>query len=78
MAATKKSESDKNFPGRGVLLCKICGLPCVKHRIGRCPFADDAALFYGPAGNIKRTRAELKLAREEADEWTNSTPEPPS
>jgi hypothetical protein len=59
MGATKKHIADRDYPGNGILTCRICGLPCRDHRIGRCPFADDVALFYGPSSAASGHRLEL-------------------
>lgn len=66
MGATKKHVADRDYPGNGVLTCRICGQPCRDHRIGRCPYADDVALFYGPSSAASGHRLEL-LADKEAD-----------
>lgn len=76
MAATKKHEMDRNFKGRGILKCRICGIPYTKHRIGRCPFADDVDLFYGPDGRIRRTLTEIEMG--EDGTWTQEQRPRPS
>jgi hypothetical protein len=68
MSSTKKHEKDRDFIGRGILTCRICGEKVIEHRIGRCPMADDVSMFYGQDGRIRRTKVEL-----EEGTWT---PEP--
>ena len=36
-----KKPMSRDFPGLGKDLCRICGLPTVKHKIGPCPFLGD-------------------------------------
>lgn len=72
MAANKKHLIDREYPGNGVLKCRICGIPYVEHRIGRCPFADDVALFHGASTAAKGHVTELNM-REDGT-WTQEQP----
>ncbi len=59
------NQQSNDFPGRGRILCRICGEPVAEHRIGRCPKADDPAYFAGA-----RTAAQghiTELQREEIE-----------
>ena len=71
--ARAKTLDRREFPGRGILSCNICGRPYIEHDIAPCPLLEAAIISGAPVSGVagRQNSGKCRMCGEQAQLTAN-------